>query len=294
MASKCDSTNTSLNHIRKGNYHQYNTSKNFTLFAKDILKQFIADGLDDYISSNFARVDNLYPLDHRIFHNDMELKAKMKSVVKKTRKMERRAISCVYSLLQHIFTEPSAQNLLRLMESDMPFVQIDRLKQLYNNTTLSKDASELEEFHKMHRKHIDSIEAFIIRLDQQSHHLATERRYCADEKIKLAKVREAVKGTLLTIIAKELGKEGANGESVRRCVMDNKDLDVPESDSNFAGNVKVHRANSYRSSSRSAPPFRRGDSKSPVRVAAFARKLDNSRTEKVGSPAKSYFKITVL
>ena len=63
--------------------------------------------------------------------------------------------------------------------------------------------------------------------------------------------------------------------------MDKKELDVSESDSNFAGNVKFHRANSYRSSSRSASPFRRGDSKSPVRVAAFARKLDNLRREKL-------------
>ena len=64
-------------------------------------------------------------------------------------------------------------------------------------------------------------------------------------RFKIAKVRDAVKGTFLTIIATELSKEGATWESVRKCVMNKKDLDVPESDSNFAGNVKLHRAHSH-------------------------------------------------
>ena len=95
MASKCDITNTSLYHIRKANYSQ--------IFAKDMEKQLIADGLDDYISSDFVRVDNLYSLDHRIFNNAIELKEKMKSVVKKTRKLEKRALTVVYTHFYNIF-----------------------------------------------------------------------------------------------------------------------------------------------------------------------------------------------
>ena len=78
MSSKCESANTSLNHIKKASYSQYTSSKNFTTFPKDMEKQFIANGLDDYISSNFVRLDLLYLLDHRIFHNEIELKEKMK------------------------------------------------------------------------------------------------------------------------------------------------------------------------------------------------------------------------
>ena len=92
------------------------------------------------------------------------------------------------------------------------------------------------------------MEAFIIRLDQQAHFLATERRYYADDKIKIAKVRDAVKGTLLTITATEIAKENASWGTI-------KDLNAPESESGFAGNVRFHRSNSQRSPTRSASPF---------------------------------------
>ena len=92
----------------------------------------------------------------------------MKSAVKKIRKLEKRALNCIHTLLQHIFIELSAQNLMAMIEGCLPFEQIDRLKQLYNSKTLSKEATELEDFHKIYRRRGESVEAFIIRLDQQS------------------------------------------------------------------------------------------------------------------------------
>ena len=269
MSNKCDRTNTSLNYTKKENYPQFDHTKDFTTFYNDIENQLIADGLAEFVTDKFLPIDLLDPfqsIDNRVFRNALELKEKMKSVVNKIREIENRALSRLNTLLLHIFFEPQAQDLLRTVAQNcLPHEKFNQIKKLYNSPTLIKEADELEKFHSIHRHKGEPIVDFILRIDSQAHSLASQRNYIVNDKIKIAKVRKAVRGTLVGIAVSAIQKEGASWDSVRQCIIDNKDFDISEHEQNFAGNVKFSKFQD-RSRSRSRSQGReRSHSRSPGR-----------------------------
>ena len=146
----------------------------------------------------------------------------------------------------------------------LPFDKFAHLKRLYSSPTLIKEADELETFHSIRRHKGESIVDFILRIDKQSHYLATQRNYIVNDKIKIAKVRKSVRGNLISIAVSAIERPGATWEKVRQCVIDNKDFDLSEHEQNFAGNVRFSQ---FQRRSNSRSPFRgRSHSKSPSRV----------------------------